>query len=66
MLLGLPIEGKKVNGVTNLSNSIYKELLGAHILCDTLRGQGVLLTRLTNHYRGMILTEKFNKRTKNN
>ena len=38
MLLGLPIEGKAVNGKTNYVNSICMELLGANWLDDNQRG----------------------------
>jgi hypothetical protein len=46
MLLGLPIEGKAVNGKTNYANSTCMDLLDADLLDDNSRGQGILLSRL--------------------
>lgn len=57
MLLGLPIEGKAVNGKTNYANSICEELLGADLLDDNPRGQGILLSRLKNYYHSLVLNE---------
>jgi hypothetical protein len=38
MLLGLPIEGKTVNGKTNYANSICMDLLETDLLDDNARG----------------------------
>lgn len=55
MLLGLAIEGKTVNGKTNLAKSICEELLGDDLLDNNPRGQGILLMRLKNYYNDIIL-----------
>lgn len=41
-----------------------EELLGAHLFDDTSRDQGVLLTRLKTHYKGLILIEIFTEQEK--
>jgi hypothetical protein len=57
MLLGLPIEGKAVNGKTNYANSICMELLDTNLLDDNARGQGILLSRLKSYYNSLYLDE---------
>ena len=57
MLLGLPIEGKAVNGKTNYANSICMDLLETDLLDDNARGQGILLSRLKSYYNSLYLDE---------
>ena len=57
MLLGLPIEGKVVNGKTNYANSICMDLLENDLLDDNARGQGILLSRLKSYYNSLYLDE---------
>lgn len=57
VLLRLPINGKAVNGKINFSNSICKDLLGADLLDDNPRGQGILLSRLKIYYNSLTLDE---------
>ena len=61
MLLGLPIEGKTVNGKTNYVNSICMDLLDADLLDDNSRGQGIILSRLKAYYNNLQLDENSTK-----
>ena len=58
MLLGLPIDGKAVNGSVQQPNSLHEELLGKDIVGgNSARGQGILLTELKKHYATLELNE---------
>lgn len=57
MLLGLPIEGKAVNGKTNFANSICEDLLGVDLLDDNPGGQCILLSCLKTYYISLSLDE---------
>ena len=58
MLLGLPIDGKAVNGSVQQPNSQCEELLGRDMVeGGGARGQGILLTNLKRHYASMELNE---------
>lgn len=56
MLLGLRIKGKVVNGQVNQYNAICEQLLGADLIDDTTRGQGINLKYLKQYYSNMVLT----------
>lgn len=64
MLLGIAIEGKTVNGNTNFANSICKEFLGADLLDNNLRDQGILPSRLKTDYDCLTLDENYTKERK--
>ena len=58
MLLGLPFNGKAVNGSVPQPNSLCEELLGRDMVEGSgARGQGILLTELKNHYATLELNE---------
>ncbi|CAK8569128.1 unnamed protein product [Lathyrus sativus] len=57
MLLGLPINGKAVNGLTNPSGSVIEELLGVEPIPRNLRGQKILLSWLKRIFGEMSLTQ---------
>ena len=58
MLLGLPVDGKAVNGSVQQPNSLCEELLGGDMVeGGDARGQGILLTKLKNHYATLELNE---------
>ena len=58
MLLGLPIDGKAVNGSVQQPNSQCEELLGRDMVeGGGARGQEILLTDLKRHYASMELNE---------
>ena len=51
MLLGLPVDGKAVNGSVQQPNSLCEELLGRDMVeGGGARGQGIILTELKNYY----------------
>lgn len=56
MLLGLRIEGKVVNGQVNQDNAICVQILGADLIDDTAKGQGVNLRYRKKYYSNMVLT----------
>ncbi|CAK8567944.1 unnamed protein product [Lathyrus sativus] len=56
MLLGLPINGKAVNGLANPRGSMIEELLGVEPTPSNLRGQKLLLSWLKKLYREITLT----------
>lgn len=58
MLLGLRVEGKAVNGQVNQDNAICEQLLGADLMDDSARGQGISLRYLKAHYANMTLTDE--------
>jgi hypothetical protein len=66
MLLGLPIDGRVINGRVNQDNSICNELLGAPLCEDTTtgqtlgqpRGQGINLKYLKQYYSSITLNEE--------
>ena len=74
MLLGLPIDGKDVNGRVNQDNSICEELLGAPLCEDTTmrqasgqpRGQGINIKYLKQYYLIITLSEDSTEYEKNN
>ncbi|CAK8537781.1 unnamed protein product [Lathyrus sativus] len=56
MLLGLPINSKAVNGLTNPRGSMIEELLGVEPTPSDLRSQKLLLSWLKKLYREITLT----------
>lgn len=64
MLLGPRVEGKFVNGQVNQDNAICTQLLGADLIVDTARGQGIHLRYLKAHYSSMVLTAEATEKEK--
>ena len=58
MLMGLPIDGKAVNGPVQQPNNICEELLGRDMVeGPTARGQGIFLSTLREYYYSLVLDE---------
>jgi len=56
MLLGLPIDGKAVNGSVQHANSMCERVLGRDLVVPTQgsRGQGISLVSLRDYYDELV------------
>ncbi|XP_058785450.1 protein MAIN-LIKE 2-like [Vicia villosa] len=59
MLLGLPIDGKAVNGSVQHANSLCERVLGRDLVVPTQgsRGQGISLASLRAYYDELVLSD---------
>lgn len=54
MLLDLPINGKTINRLTNINESISERLLGFRLIQNSMRGQGIKITWLKNEQSNIL------------
>ncbi|XP_058746479.1 protein MAIN-LIKE 2-like [Vicia villosa] len=65
MLLGLPVDGKAINGCVMQANSLCQEAIGIDLIEGAVgaRGQGVNLKRLKEHYKKFRLDDESTQET---